>query len=300
MKVAEDEIFLSKVDSMSVDNGIHQQVYQNRVGQDLLKGEVTQEVAELRYRDYRVYKESKNYQYIGDGEVIKQNKSYSNVFHQSNQMVCKGTFEDIDSQDSFTLKIEYNGIPRFRLERLVQSITCYQHQAPVEIVLNINNSVAYNDPQRRSFLNELEKIYQLEQEGLKVRNEIYDNIKHISFVTYKAVDEDDFIKYDFYSLHGIETFNDEGQYKIRFIVDMFNREDLTDKFYSSSMDEKYKNKEEKQRELRQEITKQERKKSCYLCGVEINVYDGDITEATFGVPLCKNCLEKRIINEKLE
>ena len=294
MKAAEDEILLSKVDSSSVDSGIHQQVHQHRVGRDLLKGEVTQEVAELRYRDYKVYKESKNYKYVGEGEVIKENKSYSSVFHQGNQRVCKATYENTDEQETFTIKIEYNDFPRFRLERLCQSITCYQHQAPIEIILNFDNCAAHDDPYRRTFLNELQRIYDLEQSGLNIKSEIYDSIKHLSFVTYKAVDEDDFIKYDFYTLQGLETFKDDDQFRIRFVVGIHEREDLTQKFYNKEMDEKYNKREEKRIELRQNIMDEQRVRKCAECGKDINVYDGDITEATFGIALCSECLEKRI------
>ena len=66
MKAADTEIMGSKqVD----DNGvtIQQEVSDQRVAKHLLKGEVTQEVEELRYRTYKVSNEAENYKYLGKG-----------------------------------------------------------------------------------------------------------------------------------------------------------------------------------------------------------------------------------------
>ena len=64
LKGAEDEM-LSQKSSLNTDNvGVHQVINENRLSKDLLKGEVTQQVEELRYRDYKVSKESKKYKFI--------------------------------------------------------------------------------------------------------------------------------------------------------------------------------------------------------------------------------------------
>ena len=43
--------------------GAHQEVNEHRVSKALLKGELTQEVKELRHRTYAVDREAKNYEY---------------------------------------------------------------------------------------------------------------------------------------------------------------------------------------------------------------------------------------------
>ena len=73
MKAADTEIMGNKsVD----DNGvtIQQEVSDQRVAKHLLKGEVTQEVEELRYRTYKVADESENYKYLGNGVAVKEEK----------------------------------------------------------------------------------------------------------------------------------------------------------------------------------------------------------------------------------
>ena len=73
LKGADSEIFGSKTNS---ENGteISQEVSDERLGKHLLKGEVTQSVEELRYKTYKVANESKNYNFIGNGNAIKEEK----------------------------------------------------------------------------------------------------------------------------------------------------------------------------------------------------------------------------------
>ena len=47
---------------------------------DLLKGELTQEVLELRDSNYRGYKGSFDYKYIGNGNVQKKNENMAKFF----------------------------------------------------------------------------------------------------------------------------------------------------------------------------------------------------------------------------
>ena len=142
MKAAEDEVMLSKVDASSVDTGIHQQISQQRVGQDLLKGEVTQEVEELRYRDYKVYRESKHYKPIGD-EMVKVENIKNDIFHQCNEFICHGT--DGNEDDQFRIKIEYEYLSRFKIEKCIQSVSVNMNPSKMEIVLNVQKNLIVKD-----------------------------------------------------------------------------------------------------------------------------------------------------------
>ena len=68
--------------------------------------------------------------------------------------------------------------------------------------------------------------------------------------------------------------------------------DLIDKFFSESMENKYKNNVKKDTmaymDYREEVC------HCDECGKEISKYDSNITEATFGIPLCQKCSEKML------
>ena len=73
LKNADSEMFTSKHSSSS-DSSYIQQIKETNVGKDLLKGEVTQEVEDLRYSTYAVYREANQYEYIGNGVAIKKEK----------------------------------------------------------------------------------------------------------------------------------------------------------------------------------------------------------------------------------
>ena len=58
-------------------NGIvmEDKIEQNSLLNSLLRGEVTQEVEELRYETYKAEEESNNYKYIGNGVAMKIDSS---------------------------------------------------------------------------------------------------------------------------------------------------------------------------------------------------------------------------------
>ena len=62
----------------------------------------------------------------------------------------------------------------------------------------------------------------------------------MDFTTYKASnDEPDFINYGFINPTLIDVGHENGTYLLTYEWDEYKREDLTDKFYSKEMDEKY-------------------------------------------------------------
>ena len=74
MKSTEDIVFHQS--GLDGDSGtsIIKQVQDKRVSEALLKGEITQEVQELRYRTYKVDKESKTYEYYSPTLALKNDK----------------------------------------------------------------------------------------------------------------------------------------------------------------------------------------------------------------------------------
>ena len=71
---------------------------------------------------------------------------------------------------------------------------------------------------------------------------------------------------------------------------------LEEKYYSKTMDEKYKNNERKNVDI--SLKNVERKRYCSVCGKEMSVYDGDIQEANGSEIICKECLEKALKNKQ--
>lgn len=294
MRNAEDEMLFSKHSSDS-DSSYIEQINERNVGKDLLKGEVTQEVEDLRYSTYKVYRESNNYEYMGNGVSVKKEKNVFNInnfkFVQKNKIFCKSIYESFDESkdddvDKFTLTFGYITSPKFRLERFVESIEVNSINGVVNITLRFPKAFDNFSPITKMFYNELMKLETSER-----GNEIYsDNISSLCFTTYKAQGEDDFIMYAFSNLKPkkYEFFND--YVNIVFTTMVFNREDLTAKFFSSHQQDKYEVREKKNNKITMFSTSSNYK--CSECGNDMNQFDYDITLYDFGRALCIKCLEK--------
>ena len=90
LKNANDIAFTGNKDVDSANgSSIEQQKEVQNVYKDMLKGELTQEVIELRHEMYFAERASKKYKYAGNGRVIKQN----------NIMDYKGSLENSDGLD---------------------------------------------------------------------------------------------------------------------------------------------------------------------------------------------------------
>ena len=113
---------------------VTQEVSDERVAKHLLKGEVTQEVEELRYRTYKVANESEEYKYIGSGLAEKkekkpEKKSERTKFNvtQENKIICSSILNELKHMDdygveNYRIEITYNDIVRFKLEQFAHTI----------------------------------------------------------------------------------------------------------------------------------------------------------------------------------
>lgn len=300
LKSAENEMFMAK-SSSNVDSSYVQQIKDVNVGKDLMKGEVSQEVKDLRYSTYTIYKESKNYEYQGDGIAIKKEVIPFNINNftvvQKNKEFCKGIGESLDENidsnyDQFTLTFAYENSPRFRVERFVDTITVSCINGVVNLILRFNKAYDLSNPMTRMFYNELMKLETNER-----RNEIYsDNIVNVCFTTYKAQGDDDFVMYAFNKLHPKKYEFFDEYVNLYFSIDNFNREDLTAKFFSKNQQEKYNQKSN--REKKMTISVANPKYVCSECGSEMNQFDFEITSHDFGRAYCIKCLEKYLTLDK--
>lgn len=300
MKNAESEMLLSKNSSNSESSYV-QQIKEQNVGKDLLKGEVTQEVEDLRYSTYKVYKESNNYEYLGNGVAIKKEKKDFNInkfsFVQRNKIFCKSVYESFDETkdedaDKFTLIIGYETSPRFKLERFAECLTVCGTNGNVDITFRFNKAYDLSSPITKMFYNELMKLEDSER-----GNEIYsNNISNLCFTTYKAQGEDDFIMYVFNNLQPKNYELLDKYVNITFTTNDFTRQDLTEKFFSKNQQDKYEMKISKEKNI--SFLVPESKYKCSECGEEMNQFDYEITSYDFGRGLCLKCLEKYLTLDK--
>lgn len=291
---------------------INQQISDNRVAKSLLKGEVTQAVEELRYRNYKVSAESKKFDYIGNGLAVKKDlrpKDRTKIrFTQDNKLLCSDVLEELNhvnnyGNESYTAEIGYDGIVRFKLENFIKEMDISidndkdGNMLYAETTLHFEAMPNAYDKKSMPFINELKKLKELYDSkaiyGIE-RNEIASSMISLTFVTYKASnDEPDMERFNFLMPHFLKIEESNNQFKITYKWDSAKFVNLADKYFSKTMFEKYKNKEKK--DVDANLVEKERVRYCSVCGKEIPVYDGDILDYTTGKPMCLECYKKSLL-----
>lgn len=310
LKGADTEIMGSK----SADiNGttINQEVSDQRVAKHLLKGEVTQEVEELRYRTYKVDNEAKNYTYLGNGVAVKEEADEKPKdrtkfkFSQDNKPICESVLDGLKQVgkygvERYRFEIDYKEFVRFKVEKFATMIDVDINEeiGKIETTLHFSTEPNPYDASSMPFINEIKKLLDVKTEQQAERNEIASSILNISFTTYKANNEDDFVNYSFINGGKFKSFRQDGyEFLLTFEWGEYLRLplDLESKYYSKSMAEKYANKERKDPNI--SMVDAERKRYCSVCGKEMSVYDADVQEADGQEPVCKECMMKALKNQ---
>lgn len=355
MKNTEEIVFHNNKNNIDGNTSIIKEVEDHSVAKALLRGEITQEVEELRYRTYLVDKESKNYKYYSPTLAIKNNdRLYKDIIYDTSdglEIITSQYNDDISNEGwnkyldnvvklSKKKKISYNDvkagvrgnvnkrihiqrdfIPRFKLENFITRIDIKKYDENHMILDLFFSKYPMDDTYiSKGFINELEKI----KNGN--RSEIVD-FNTLEFTTNHAYMLPDLVKFAFRNIRFIEIKEFDGHYIMRFKANFVKQEtDLTKKYYSKTMDDKYKNKVKKEVILNvgEYLTKE--KYICSDCGKEILVdyklldelryYDGhditkeniksenkqvtefmdmQISEQTLGRRLCSDCLRKYIV-----
>ena len=253
LKSADKIAFGAKEDPSNDGTVFEQQNEQNSVYKDLLKGEVTQEVKELRHEMYFSERKSHKYKYIGNGIVSKKNEifDYPGKIDKTDGFplqILQPNIEDtgtlsenlsevdyrIKNKKEFTIDIERDFIPRFRLEEFTNKL----------VVKRINENAVMLDfytPIYKSqfntihklFLKELEKIYMGD-----VRSDVID-FKQVEFISFRAFGTDDLKKYTYNNIEFDNILIFDGHYVIKFTADIVNDgEDLINEFYCNEEEEK--------------------------------------------------------------
>ena len=339
---ATDEIMLTGNTDTIPGSAIIQEVNDHRVSKALLKGEVTQEVEELRYRTYKVDREAKQYEYIAPTLAFKRDKQDSKfvsyekngdlelITIQPNEAIVEEISKSLEyvgtygQREEYLIKLKRNFFPRYRLEAYTKRLAIFKLDE-THAILDFYVSKYPNDKDFKSkgFVREIEKI-----KDEQMRSDVLD-IDNVSFTTSHAFKLNDLLQFEFKNLEfkGISEF--DGHYVIKFKAFIVkNGYDLTEQYYSASMEKKYQNKEKKEVVLDLFGAPQTEVYKCERCGKEI-VYDpvemeemaitkpreideednnsthttefmdAQIAQQTYGVLLCKDCLKKYLKENNL-
>lgn len=242
MKVG-DELLNSQ--SNSDDVGIVETVRQNRLSEDLKNVQVTQQVEEMRYRDYKVYRESNKYTYLGDGIAIKKeirDLGGKIKLEQNNKFITNNILEELNrvdkkeyAKESYTLNIIYKELVKFKLEKYCVKFDFESENGAFDkvgiLTLYFENNPNANDSNSYHFVEMMKNM------DFK-RSEYFDNFSIISFITNKASGEFDYVSYNLFEFFDGNLIEDNGYFKLILFFKTFERIDLTDKFYSESMEKK--------------------------------------------------------------
>lgn len=291
LKKTEDEAIHQNGVNIDGDTGINQKVSDHSVAKALLRGELTQEVVDLRYRTYEVSREAGRYTYFSPTLATKKRGQDTKFVHIENRdnrevvtiqenKVCVETVADslhrIDADGKFTdIKSEYNitmkrgTTPRFRLEDFTRKLVVKRGDDDMSAVLDVYVSKYPDDKNVKSkpFIREIERVL-----ATGVRSDIFD-IDSVCFETYKAYKLDDMIRFEFCDLSISAILEFDGDYIIRFIAGILDGgTDLSKEFYSERMERRYKNKEKKELNITFDPESNIRVYRCADCGKEVT-YD---------------------------
>lgn len=344
MKVTEDNVFRQTGVLNGAGTSIIKEVEDQRISKALLKGEITQEVEELRYRTYRVDGESKKYEYYAPTLALKHDKQDTKFMKydesdglelitiQPNSVMVETVSETLNQvggrgkRPQYRIKIKRNFVPRYKIEEYITRLDVKKLD-DTHVILDAYVSKYPNDKDFKSkgFIREIEKV-----RDEKIKTDIFD-YEEISFVTSHAYKIDDMVKFVFKNIWFKNIVEFDGHYIVKFKASLEQTTtDLTKKYFSKTMYEKYKNKVKKDIAINLLDYGQTRTYTCQECGKEIlldnklideiNTYQGrditdenfenetpqvlefmdmQISEQTFGKRLCSDCIKKYLKNKKI-
>lgn len=294
LKNVDDVAFTSQKDTTpGNDSTIEQQQEVNSVYKDMLKGELTQEVIELRHEMYFAERKSKKYEYAGGGRAVKRNDIFDykgkveasdglpivlvqenkeddgslmdfGIYHMGDKVEldekAKGDLGNAAKKD-FTIRIERDFTPRFYLEHHVTKL----------VLKTMNDTYSLIDlyvPMYRSQFDNKDKFFQSELNKIYIgdlRSDLI-NFKSLRFITYNASGVDDFIEYKFKLVSFENILKFDGSYVLRFAVENeIWGNDLLNEIYDEATEEKSRN-----HEMRKNATVSA---DVFLAGLEGDKYD---------------------------
>ena len=320
LKGADTEI-MGSGESDTVGTELNQQVNDKRVAKHLLKGELTKEVEELRYRTYKVDRESKNYTYAGHGNAVKteQKEKEKNVisFTQENQLICNDVLTELNRIDSYSvdkylITVEYNCPVRIKADEFIKYVDVYikdGEKAKTTLRFDdIKNPQSFYSKPFISQLERMEEAFSKNDTYALKRYDLVDAITSISFTTFKATNKTpDVVTYSFVTPTLIDIKHEDGEFKLTYEWEVYGIVDLTGKFFNAELEEKYKKKEKKK--IPEELVIKDngelggewwnahfKDRTCSVCGKRTPNFNVTIDNNT-GEVICIDCYKKSLLKD---
>lgn len=297
---ADDIIQGQATDDGSKTIGVHQVKDVHRVAPALLRGEVTKEVAELRYRDYLVSERARMSDNDKDDmsweDYIKSFNVKTNYkFSAMNHVICSSITDSssIHTQPSYTLNFKYSDSVKFCLEKYCESFAV----DGCTVVLRFNMKPNRNVVTSKAFCNYLSKrIFG----NLNVERNEYSIIPEMGFTTYKISSVPNYLKFVFKNLKltNIEINENKSEFLLTYVADWYTVENLIEKYRVDELEEKYSLKEKKNLPYETEILDTEGY-VCEICKTPmINESEGKFNKSICGKFCCTNCCCKELMKQE--
>ncbi|MBP5723700.1 MAG: hypothetical protein J6X18_09040 [Bacteroidales bacterium] len=262
LKRTEEHTLRQNGDDIDAGIGAEQQINENRVSKALLKGEVTQEVKQLRYRTYKVDEEAKEQEYYSPLKAIKREKQDNRhikykkpegctlILIQPNKPEAESVYESINKFENkdrepqqYTIRIKRRFVPRFRLEEYTRRLALFSREDGSTVADFYVSK--YPDPSEfkaKAFIREVKTVME------SGRKSDLTDFSSFTFETYKCYNSEDYQEYTLKKC-SLECFDEyDGNYIFRYVTketpEVVNNR-LSDKFYDAEMEKRYRNKEKK-------------------------------------------------------
>ncbi|MBP5456690.1 MAG: hypothetical protein J6Y37_09335 [Paludibacteraceae bacterium] len=276
------------------------EVEDNRVSRDLLKGEVTQQVEELRYRTYNVDREAKTYEYFSPLKVLKYEGNNSKFVKYENSLsldvlTVQPNYLNVQSvedglrnvskenenvgdflvDEKRLIKIERSFNTRFALEKYTTRVVIFNpEEGSSRYVVDFYVSKYPRDRNMKSiyFVREAEKVF-----AGDVKSDML-SFDRMSFMTLHAYKLPDMVEFRFDKFRFMGTIEYDGHYIFRFTANAYVAgKDHIEDYHSDSMERKYADHERKGVVADLSGGHVKRTYRCEICGKEV-VYDTSLVD----------------------
>lgn len=249
---ADEVVMGNSEDALSPTDGIEEQMEQDSVWADLLKGELTERVRTLRYSTAHASRKSKEYSYVSGGTRAEKKNGFlaykgkvdkkeneTVVLVQDNNKTTAFKDEKTGTKD-FIIKFIYEFMPKFNLSSYVNKLVIKEGEGGEKIIdFYFSKYLERYNNVHKFFLSELERVMKGDR-----RSQMLD-VDSVRFDTFNAFGENDGVTCLITKLKFIETSEYDGSYILRYSYEKIIKDDFIHAVYDENAERKYTNKEKR-------------------------------------------------------
>jgi hypothetical protein len=202
--------------------------------------------------------------------------------------------KDIRFEQEYPLKITREYFPKFYIETYSHKIVIKNNiedksKYIVELYFSIYPDMF--DTKQKMFTSNIESVYNKKQSMF-----IIDDPKTVEFITQQAWGVRNNLLYKFNLLSYINIIKDSVYYIVQYDATLDSMEDLTLKFHSKELRDKY-DKKENRDNIKIPYGVEDKPEYCEVCGKrmdDLERADYRITKQDMGIGLCQECLKKKV------